>query len=221
RWLSGDPIAFEAGDSNLYRYVANAALMNSDPSGLVKDDIKYINYLAKKYGLSEEGRAALHEALRHLKGRGGLVPKAVAEQEAQAIKSLGGKFVKGGGIALSVLFAWLMMENTAQAAEVPHDWRDGGMQWWGTQREKCECARFQASLIVPSWWAVFGEVEWGDETRASNWVDFGCMDVEDCRALEDEPRVIDETHVTGYTIYNTSRVRCRFGGVLYGPPPRR
>ena len=163
----------------------------------------------------------MREALAALKGPAGLASKEAAEEAAQSIRALGGKFIKGGGTALSVLFAWLAMEGTAQAEEIPHDWREGGTQWWGTQEERCECARFQASLIVPSWWAVFGEVEWGGETQVSRWFDFGCMDVEDCRALEDEPRVIDETRVTGYTIYNTSRVRCRFGGVLYGPPPMR
>ncbi len=34
RWLSEDPIGFEAGDSNLYRYVANNPTNHTDPSGL-------------------------------------------------------------------------------------------------------------------------------------------------------------------------------------------
>jgi RHS repeat-associated protein len=34
RWLSQDPIAFEGGDSNLYRYVANSPILSADPSGL-------------------------------------------------------------------------------------------------------------------------------------------------------------------------------------------
>ena len=59
------------------------------------------------------------------------------------------------------------------------------------------------------------------ETKASDWVSFGLLDVEDCHALEDVPRKIDETSVRGYSVYNTSRVRCRFGGVLKGLPPTR
>ncbi len=35
RWLSQDPIGFEAGDSNLYRYVNNQPVMMTDPSGFV------------------------------------------------------------------------------------------------------------------------------------------------------------------------------------------
>ena len=35
RWISEDPIAFAAGDSNLARYVGNAATQKKDPSGKV------------------------------------------------------------------------------------------------------------------------------------------------------------------------------------------
>ncbi|MEW4566010.1 RHS repeat-associated core domain-containing protein [Bremerella sp. JC770] len=34
RWISEDPIGFEAGDENLARYVKNASLDSTDPSGL-------------------------------------------------------------------------------------------------------------------------------------------------------------------------------------------
>ncbi len=34
RWISQDPLGFDAGDSNLYRYVFNAHLHSTDPSGL-------------------------------------------------------------------------------------------------------------------------------------------------------------------------------------------
>jgi RHS repeat-associated protein len=33
-WLSEDPISFDGGDANLYRYVANRAVDRVDPSGL-------------------------------------------------------------------------------------------------------------------------------------------------------------------------------------------
>ena len=36
RWLSQDPIGFEAGDANLYRYVGNRATTKTDPSGLAE-----------------------------------------------------------------------------------------------------------------------------------------------------------------------------------------
>ena len=35
RWFSQDPLGFDAGDSNLYRYVKNAPVNASDPSGLL------------------------------------------------------------------------------------------------------------------------------------------------------------------------------------------
>ena len=34
RWISEDPIGFEAGDANLYRYVGNGPTNAVDPSGL-------------------------------------------------------------------------------------------------------------------------------------------------------------------------------------------
>jgi RHS repeat-associated protein len=34
RWISEDPIGFDAGDRNLYRYVQNSAITNTDPVGL-------------------------------------------------------------------------------------------------------------------------------------------------------------------------------------------
>ncbi|GIW96784.1 MAG: hypothetical protein KatS3mg111_0117 [Pirellulaceae bacterium] len=37
RWLSQDPIGFNAGDANLYRYVANRPTNAIDPSGLVEE----------------------------------------------------------------------------------------------------------------------------------------------------------------------------------------
>jgi len=37
RWLSEDPIGFEAGDPNLYRYVGNSAISQTDRNGRVID----------------------------------------------------------------------------------------------------------------------------------------------------------------------------------------
>lgn len=34
RWLNQDPIGFQAGDPNLYRYVGNKVTTHTDPSGL-------------------------------------------------------------------------------------------------------------------------------------------------------------------------------------------
>src|SRR5690606_7769195 len=37
RWMSQDPIGFNAGDVNLYRCVGNSAIQHADPSGLVEE----------------------------------------------------------------------------------------------------------------------------------------------------------------------------------------
>jgi uncharacterized protein RhaS with RHS repeats len=43
RWMSQDPMGFDAGDSNLYRYVTNRPTLNRDPSGLLppNDPLSY------------------------------------------------------------------------------------------------------------------------------------------------------------------------------------
>ena len=35
RWTAKDPISFEGGDPNLYRYAANGPTMHADPTGLL------------------------------------------------------------------------------------------------------------------------------------------------------------------------------------------
>ncbi len=44
RWISKDPIGFEAGDANLYRYVGNGATFRTDPSGLWWWDDDWISH---------------------------------------------------------------------------------------------------------------------------------------------------------------------------------
>ncbi|MGM0486983.1 MAG: RHS repeat-associated core domain-containing protein [Planctomycetota bacterium] len=39
RWLSEDPIGFEAGDGNLYRYVINSVTSYADPTGLYANEV--------------------------------------------------------------------------------------------------------------------------------------------------------------------------------------
>jgi RHS repeat-associated protein len=39
RWISQDPLGFDAGDSNLYRYVTNRPTGATDPSGLQKTPV--------------------------------------------------------------------------------------------------------------------------------------------------------------------------------------
>src|SRR5262249_13535753 len=34
RWTNQDPLGFDAGDNNLYRYVSNNSVTNADPAGL-------------------------------------------------------------------------------------------------------------------------------------------------------------------------------------------
>jgi len=48
KWISRDPLGFDAGDSNLYRYVMNKPQLISDPSGLAPFDWARARATAKK-----------------------------------------------------------------------------------------------------------------------------------------------------------------------------
>ncbi|MGE0529181.1 MAG: RHS repeat-associated core domain-containing protein, partial [Bdellovibrionales bacterium] len=43
RWVTQDPLGFDAGDSNLYRYVMNKPTMARDPSGMIPIEIRGTN----------------------------------------------------------------------------------------------------------------------------------------------------------------------------------
>lgn len=55
RWMTMDPIAYEAGDENLYRYVGNDPVNGLDPSGLEEKKSNYDTFreAAKKNGCAE------------------------------------------------------------------------------------------------------------------------------------------------------------------------
>jgi RHS repeat-associated protein len=60
RWISQDPLGFDAGDSNLYRYVNNGPTGVTDPSGLEDTCDKFVNAKnpsAKVYVIAFEGLA--------------------------------------------------------------------------------------------------------------------------------------------------------------------
>ena len=48
RWLSRDPIGFESGDWNIFRYVMNSSTNNLDPSGTDASEQNWHNCLAKR-----------------------------------------------------------------------------------------------------------------------------------------------------------------------------
>jgi len=97
---------------NLYQYVGSAPVQEVDPMGLAGADIKFINYLVRKYGLSKAGREALHAELQVLKGAGGTAGKAAAEGAAASIARLGSKYVVRG---LGVVFIVLTLDSTCGA----------------------------------------------------------------------------------------------------------
>jgi RHS repeat-associated protein len=65
RFISTDPIGFEAGDSNLYRYVNNSSTLFTDPSGKIIP----IFALALLGGLAAGAINVVHQDLKIIDGR--------------------------------------------------------------------------------------------------------------------------------------------------------
>ena len=67
RFISGDPIGFAGGDTNLYAYVGNSPLNHTDPSGLILDTLVDIASIAYDvYRLFTDGRKNLGDNLTNL-----------------------------------------------------------------------------------------------------------------------------------------------------------
>ena len=77
RWTSLDPLRYDAGDVNLYRYVGNTPITFIDPLGLVKIEIRYNKisplgyYHAYIVVTDEHGNEWYYRAGPTRKGRGG------------------------------------------------------------------------------------------------------------------------------------------------------
>lgn len=50
KWLSEDPVGFQAADPNLYRYVGNNPTNKTDPTGLYEEDVHF--YMTYYLGLA-------------------------------------------------------------------------------------------------------------------------------------------------------------------------
>ena len=57
RWLSRDPLGFESGDWNLYRYIENSPLNHVDPSGLAA-------MMRQSLGTINKGPVVMHQYIR-------------------------------------------------------------------------------------------------------------------------------------------------------------
>jgi hypothetical protein len=180
RFITEDPIGFDGGDLDLYRYVGNSPTNETDPSGLasrtVETGIKGIKLFIEwfpnqatgeikvltkrgaelaigKYVLNPKtGEGVLNIVETHggkvLPGVANSILKKIepllAKQLSGIVEKVGGKWVltrlanitkSGGrlgfgrgaaaagkwglGMAFSVLLAWLSLENTASAEEIP------------------------------------------------------------------------------------------------------
>ncbi len=77
RWISEDPIGFEAGDANLCRYVGNSATLHLDPTGTVDLSAFTTDELETALAKAERGLeilekvAATGESLRKSGGKQG------------------------------------------------------------------------------------------------------------------------------------------------------
>lgn len=84
RWISKDPINFEGGDTNLYRYVANDPVNDLDPTGLSVGQPGFAESLIPIWG---EGRAAVDDWQNGKKGWA-LLHGGLAVSDVFAVKAL-------------------------------------------------------------------------------------------------------------------------------------
>jgi len=116
RWLTNDPQEYEDG-MNLYEYVSSNPALYQDPMGTRKADLKYIDWLVKKFGLSDPvGRAKLHELIGE-----GVAPhhdKAYARMCAKLVRNMGGKYVIPALRAGTILGIVLCMPSDCYAPEL-------------------------------------------------------------------------------------------------------
>jgi RHS repeat-associated protein len=59
RWMSQDPLGFDAGDSNLYRYVQNAPTRSTDPSGLAGEFDDFQEYQQYVKRMQQKARGTI------------------------------------------------------------------------------------------------------------------------------------------------------------------
>jgi hypothetical protein len=97
------------------------------------EDIRLIDWLVRKYGLSAEGRLQLHDAIEAIKIGGRTVGREAAEVEAESIAKWGGKFVVGGeeGFIMVDFSLVLVLDELAIAWAV----HDIGSAWAGPQQQ--------------------------------------------------------------------------------------
>src|SRR4051794_5027778 len=67
RWLNEDPIGFDAGDPNLYRYVGNEPTDATDPSG------KFVLYITGRGGAILDKTGIVQRMFRKGNGRGSMI----------------------------------------------------------------------------------------------------------------------------------------------------
>jgi RHS repeat-associated protein len=129
------------------------------------------------------------------------------------------KLARRLGITLAVLDIVLNDAAVAEAAEVKMDWRD---PYWnkryGDRPKKGEVAVFKKIVIEPTALNLFGSAESLPAQQVSGWEDLGPMSREEAALLEG---VISRKVVysdDGYTVYEYTYWRTRWGGVVWGLP---
>jgi RHS repeat-associated protein len=94
RWMSQDPLGFDAGDSNLYRYVNNNPISGFDPSGMVlignretstKDIREWLANSGKGFFSKEAGPGITTKIIKVEDGRNVIIPIDI-KQVQQALK---------------------------------------------------------------------------------------------------------------------------------------
>ncbi|GAB6184561.1 RHS repeat domain-containing protein [Thermopirellula anaerolimosa] len=90
RWLSEDPIGYDAGDGNLYRYVCNTVLLALDPTGRISTLTGCLKSPAALWCCIETGVINKGQVVKHIRNLG-------QDRVVNLLIRWGGKVVQGGG----------------------------------------------------------------------------------------------------------------------------
>jgi RHS repeat-associated protein len=221
KWVSEDPIGFDGNDVNLNRYVLSNPINQIDingfevvppnevifPGNYKISDIKSMGrdemtaYI-KRYIKNDSNRDSLLRQIRNALPKSARSTWITAEKYAQ-IRNIAKRI--GGGFII-----FLSLYEIADAAETSLYWRHPG--YIGEKCAKCECALFARTVIVPTWWNLFGDFEYGSTIRIDNWDDYGVVSNKECLAYESDIGGVEIGSSTGYIVYEYYYILCRFGG---------
>jgi RHS repeat-associated protein len=169
RWISQDPLGFDAGDSNLYRYVNNAPTLAIDQSGLQVQDQgpQGAAALGKAVGKVVGLAGAQAQAAQGVAAFGEAVAERLAEWAAEAAAQ-----VTQGAPAYGKAVVDLLAQWASQA--FAFDPLNHGIDWKSLQPAKGTMVPPQVTLLFPKAQAYQVKTKSGFPITIFSYRDYNC-----------------------------------------------